>query len=147
MQRHAVAFTPFIPAPRILLAGARPPRALARLRLEDLCRLAGLPSRVTGANTLAVLIHAGAAHYRSRDFFYVGLSCERFEPSARAALGVLEILAHGFHDYAAREQLCQRALFVPPANPGRPRLKGRAMTAAERMRRMRRKRMVEIQEE
>ena len=130
------AFTPFIPVPVVLPEGAEPPTPLARVTLRELCALAGIPVRATSAHTPRIFLHRHGTSYRSEGAYHVGLGRPRFS-GRRDALRVLEILAHGFHDYAARETVCGRGLFVPPRLRGRPPLHGRPMTAAERMRRMR----------
>lgn len=139
-MKRPLPFTPFIAPPRVLFSDARPPAHVATLTIEELCSLAGIPGRVTSPHAPRVFLHAGHDHFRSRAGCYVGIGARRFSRrSPEASLRVLEILAHGFHEYAARENLRDRGLFVPPSRKGRPALIGRRMTAAERMRRMRRR--------
>lgn len=131
-----IPYRPFIAAPRILPDDAAPPPSVARTTVTELCRIAGIPVRVT-SSAVVVHLHAGAEHYRHRDTAIVGVV---FDGTPESALRVLEVLAHGFHDYAARESVCGRGLFAPPVRRGRHPRQGRAMTPAERMRRHRQSR-------
>lgn len=135
-----VPYTPFIPAPAVLPEGAAAPVPVATIRVRDLCELAGIPHRVTSPHTPAVVLHRGPGHFVGRNRYYVGLDRRTFSRTDVDALRILEILAHGFHDYAARESICGRGLFVIPRRRGRPALRGRRMSPAERMRRMRQRR-------
>jgi hypothetical protein len=134
-----VAYVPFVAPPQILRVEGPVPTALGRVTLSELCELAGIPCRVTSPHLPTVTVHAGASHYRGPDGLWVGLD-GAFTRSALEALRILEVLAHGFHDYGARECVCGRGLFVAPVRRGRPAQWGRAMSAAERMRRLRRRR-------
>lgn len=131
------AYTPFIPAPTVLPEGEPPPMATSTITIAGLCALAGIPVRATSAHTPRIHVIRGGVSYRGPDAYYVGLGAPRRVRRPEDALRVLEILAHGFHDYAARECICGRKLFVPPRRRGRPPLRGRPMSAAERMRRSR----------
>lgn len=128
-----------IPAPMHLFE-QEPPAALAQVTLDQLCTLAGIRNRVTGA-TVNVTIIAGKEHWTAPDVCCVGVG-RAWKPSRSSALRVLEVLAHGFHDYAARECVCGKGLFVAPSSnrPGRQRIGEQAMTAGERMQRMRARR-------
>jgi len=138
--RPFVPYTPFIAAPRVLSLRERAPRPIATPTLATLCRLAGLKYRVTTPHTPTIRLHAGAEHLRGPRAYHVGIEGS-FDRTPKSALRVLEVLAHGFHDYAARECVCGRGreLFSPPRRRGRPSTTGRPMTAAERMRRSRRR--------
>lgn len=139
-MKQPIPYTPFIASPRVLASDIPPPTPIATLTIGELCALAGVADRVTSPHSPLVFVHPGRDHFRTRAGCYVGLGRRRFSRRGREdALRVLEILAHGFHDYAARENLRDRGLFVPPRRRGRPALTGRKMTAAERMRRMRRR--------
>jgi len=133
-------YTPFIPPPTILADDAVPPVTIATLSVRELCAIAGISNRVTSPHTPSVLLHQGSRHFVGRSLYYVGLDGFAFSRDQRHALRVLEILAHGFHDYAARENICGRGLFGVPRRLGRPALGGRSMSPAERMRRMRKRR-------
>lgn len=134
-----VPYTPFIPAPEVLAEDALPPVPIATVSVRDLCEIAGVPNRVTSPHTPSVVLHRGSRHFVGRHRYYVGLDRRSFSRTALDALRILEILAHGFHDYAARENTCGRGLFVSPRRRGRPALRGRRMSSAERMRRMRKR--------
>lgn len=130
--------TPFIAAPRTLTENEARPTATATLTLRELCTIAGVPLRVTSPHTPRVYLHRGAEHLAGPEEYWVGCGVRAFRRRETDAVRVLEVLAHGFHDYAARECVCGRGLFAGPRRRGRPVLGGRPMTAAERMRRMRR---------
>lgn len=130
-------FTPFIESPGVLPESAERPVPIATLTVRELCEMARIPCRATSPHTLRVRLHRGAGHFRTRDAHYVGMDCRRFTRQPLDALRVLEVLAHGFHDYVARESVCGRGLFGVPRRRGRPTIRGQSMTAAERMRRMR----------
>jgi hypothetical protein len=125
-----------IPAPRVLRHDVRPPRALYRTSINELCKKASVAMRVSGSKRRVVVCAVGDTHMYTDDAYYVGVG-DAWAPSRTSALRVLEVLAYGFHDYVARECACGRGLFVPPKPMGRP-LKGRRpMTGAERMAAMR----------
>ena len=125
-----------IRAPRVLIAGTRPPQALARTSVGDLCKAANVSMRVSGSQRRKIVCTTGDEHLYTGDTYYVGVG-DTWKLSRTSALRVLEVLAYGFHDYVARECVCGRGLFVPPKPPGRPLAGPRAKTAAERMAAMR----------
>lgn len=127
-----------IAAPSVLHSSALRPRALLRTTVEKLCEIAEIPYRVTGGSVVRVVLYEGHEHMRSSKCLYVAV--QNWEPDREHALRALEVLAHGHHDYAARECVCGRGLFSTPVRRGRPPVGGRAMTPAERMRRMRARR-------
>lgn len=129
------SFTVFIPAPRVLSQRDTRPEAVL-YTLEALCAFARVPLRVTGGPQTDIFVHDGTEHARAAEGLYVGGKRPR---TRLGALRVLEVLAYGFHDYAARECVCYQGLFSVPRPRGRPSLSGRSMTDAERMRRMREK--------
>lgn len=133
-------YTPFIQPPLVLTERAERPAAIAKLSVGELCQIARIALRVTSPHTPAVVLHRGARHFRDATTYYVGIDRPRFSRRVDEAMRVLEILAHGFHDYAARESICGRGLFTAPPVRGRPTIYGRPMSARERMRRMRQKR-------
>lgn len=122
---------------QVATSDVRLPPEYGRTTLAELCATAGIPMRVTGGPVRQIVLVRGAQHYRRPGFYYVG--AEKYWPleTRRRALRVLEILARGFHDYAARECVCGHGLFVAGRPPGRPPIMGRAMSAKERMRRWR----------
>lgn len=136
---NPIPYRPFIAAPRPLTAEIAPPAAAARLSLRRLCDMAGVSFRVTSPHVPAVILHPGTDHFFGPSGYYVGTRGP-FDGAPESALRILEILAHGFHDYAARECVCGRGLFGAPARRGRPSLMGRPMTPAERVRRGRHRR-------
>jgi hypothetical protein len=129
-----IACKVLIPSPRILPERAAPPgRVLSTVTIGQLCQLAGIPMRVSGAADQKVACVDSTSHFIGPDgAYYVGVKAA---PRTRVgALRVLEVLAHGFHDYASRECVCGRGLFAAPTRPrGRPRLGAVAMSARERM--------------
>lgn len=139
-MKVALPYTPFIPSPEVLSDSGPRPVTVASLTIKQICKLARIPMRATSPHTPAVRLHPGSRHFRAPDAYYVGIGRPRFSRRPQDSLRVLEVLAHGFHDYVARETICGRALFVPPRRRGRPALLGRRMSAAERMRRMRTRR-------
>lgn len=130
-----VPFRPMIPAPSVLGELAERPLALATLTLGDLCAAAGIPLRVTSEFLPTIVCTAGMEHYVDDSTYYVGVG--KWRPTRVAALRVLEVLAHGFHDYAARECVCGKGLFSVPRPKGRRPRGSLAMTARERMAAMR----------
>lgn len=136
----AVPYTPFVRPPRVLAPPAEAPTLLVRTTVRALCEAAGIPCRVTSPHTPEVHLHQGTEHWIAPGVAWVGVGGGAFEPTPLSALRVLEVLAHGFHDYAARESICGRGLFDAPAKPGRPPRWGRAATPSERMRRYRARR-------
>jgi len=124
-----------IPAPYHLASSDARPAALAQLDVRDLCELAGIPSRTSGPLQDVVVLHAEISHLRAPGVMYVGLNGV-WQATPVSALRVLEVLAHGFHDYAAREAVCGHGYFKVAPRRGRPR-SARAVPAKERMRKMR----------
>jgi len=113
-------------------------KTLAVLSYRALCDLAGVPSRVTGADMdRHVHILTGVQHIRPVGMpDEIGIAFPRYRGSQPDALRILEILAYGFLDYAAREAVSGRGLFVPTAHRGR-KSTGKALSGTERMRRLR----------
>lgn len=130
-----IPFDPCIPAPLHRKRSELPP-ALARVNLAELCGWAGIPCRVSSGSTRPVTCVAGRDHYRVGEGLFVGVGLA-WEPNRTTALRVLEVLAHSFHDYGARECVCGRGLFSVPKRRGRPPEGPRAKTARERMAAMR----------
>ena len=113
-------------------------RTLAVIAYQAICDLAGVPPRVSGSD-LARRVHilAGEQHaYPVGMPDEIGVAFPNYGGTQPDALRILEILAYGFLDYAAREALRGRGLFLPLAQPGR-KSTGKALTGAERMRRLR----------
>ena len=136
-----ISLNPDIRAPLVVPFGRLAPKVLAWVTLGELCDLAGIPLRVSGGSDRRIACIAGTDHQlvAARDC-YVAVG-NAWSPSRTAALRVLEVLAHGFHDYAARECVCGRGLFVASARRGRPTVGAKPMSARERMARMRSKRL------
>ena len=124
MDHTANTFWPpfLVPSPRIWILAdhAEQPDIRERTRLQDLCDRAGIPLRVTGGLPVPVALFQSRSpreqgHFRYQeqgvDLYLIdptGLPTDEPQRSGR----ILEILAHGFMDYAARETL--RGRFVPP---------------------------------
>lgn len=126
-----------IAPPRHLCHSDPLPSIIASVTLEELCEASNIELRVTGGERDKIEIIAGTEHYRRPGFFYVGIRGDEWSLTREKALSVLEVLAYGFHDYAARECVCGRGLYTPKKKRGRPALFGQAMTSRERVRRMR----------
>jgi hypothetical protein len=131
-----IKMTPFIAAPKI---GGAAPASLASMTLGSLCAMAGIPLRVHECSPKAVSLVRGDEHRLICGKIYVGVG-SRWKGGRVAALRVLEVLAHSFHQYEARECVCHRGLFVAPGKLGRPLLGVRPKTARERMAAMRARR-------
>ena len=124
-------------APLALANDEDRPKELARVTLSELCEAAEIPLRVTGSVENTIVLHETEEHFSAPAFYYVGVGLKIWTVSPERALRVLEVLAHGFHDYASRETVCGRGFFTVPSKRGRPRLHGHVMSAKERMRKMR----------
>lgn len=130
-----------VAAPVAIDPGAAP-AAVRAATLDELCRAAGIPCRVTIGEPTVIELHVGNDHYRYPGAYLVGIGARLGKKIDRiTALRILEILAYGFFDYGARECICGRGLFVAVLPVGRPPRLGRAASAAERMRAMRRRRV------
>jgi hypothetical protein len=100
--------------------------------------MAGVSPRVSGPDLdRSVHILSGEQHaYPVSQPDEMGVAFQAYRGTESDTLRILEILAYGFQDYAAREALRGRGLFVPAAPSGR-KFTGKALTGAERMRRLR----------
>lgn len=84
------------------------------------CAAAGIAYRVSGGeDRLACLSadlprHAWTAIAGQRVYGVAAGLLPETADAREQALRVLEVLAHGFHDYGARESVCQRGLFGVP---------------------------------
>jgi hypothetical protein len=114
---HKPTMTVNIPAPRVLLKNTDF-NVLAKTTLGKLCTMAKIPLRVSRPDKTVICI-AGGEHFVTNKRYYVGVG-SRWRKTRTAALKVLEVLAHGFHDYTARECVCNRGLFAIPKRRGRP---------------------------
>jgi hypothetical protein len=105
---------------------------------RELCSLAGIPPRVSGPDLdRRVYILSGEQHAYPVDVpDEIGVAFPAFGGTQPDALRILETLAYGFLDYAAREAVKGRGLFTATSHPGR-KFTGKALTGAERMRRLR----------
>ena len=89
--------------------------------LHRLCERAGVALRVTGGSQPRVALWNGPGHGRTVDDDLVpvyvvdrrGLPQRDPERAAR----ILEVLAYSCLDYAARESICRRGIFVYPLTP------------------------------
>ena len=121
------------------------PVVIQQLTLNELCQAAKICCRVTGGsqNSKTVFIFEGDGNLQVGAIpwsqAYVGVQ-RGWRLGQAEALRVLETLAYAFYDYAARECVSFRGLFVPRRPTGRPAKLGVAQTAAERMRAMRARR-------
>lgn len=132
-------YRPFIASAVILTSSERAdaPVILGTISFEELCARAHVKLRVSQVRREITCVR-GAQSFQTSDRQLVG-GAARWPLKRTDALRVLETLAHGFHDYAARECICGRKLFVPPRRHGRPSEGVRAKTARERMAAMRKR--------
>lgn len=93
-----------------------PPQDISvAVTVESLCKKAGIRYRVTGGrNALIVIDDETDHHVRSiidGALVYIvgGLLMPISDPERSAR--ILEVVAHAFHDYAARECLCFKGIF------------------------------------
>lgn len=141
----------FTPPPRPALARDILPRinqgagVIASVPYHELCSAAGIRPRVSGANLVRTIVVTnwgeGLRLVDAPDKLVVALPGFK-KGDQHSAMTVLEMLAYGFQDYAAREALCGRGFFVPPRKAGRPASGGRSLTGTERSRRSRAKAVV-----
>jgi hypothetical protein len=83
---------------------------------EALIRAGGIRPAVAGAEDACVLLVAGSQHFRlATGELAVGMQPADAIGLAREerARYVLEVLAHGFHDYAARECVRRFVMYLP----------------------------------
>jgi hypothetical protein len=110
-----------------------------RFTLRELCTLAGVECRVTGAPAERRLRVGESPVLRAvripGPLSEVWLGIPRGNPRSRA-LKALGLLAYGAFDYGARETLRGLTIARPGPGPGRP-SSGFALSAAERQRRYR----------
>lgn len=90
-------------------------RTLAVISYRELCDLAGVSSRVSGPDLdRRVHILTGEQHaYPVGCPDEIGVAFPDYQGTQTDALRILEILAYGFFDYAARETVRGRGLFSP----------------------------------
>lgn len=112
-----------------------PPRQARTVSMDRLLAAVGLPNRVTGG-LREILVHPGSEHFLVNGKPCVGLSRRLRKDCVPSEAGfILEVLAHGFHDYTARENICGRLRYHPDRR-GRER-SGKAMSGAQRARKFR----------
>ncbi len=116
--------------------------ACERMSFSDLCLRAGVQVRLSGPFADRDILFVGS---KGEDARQAGnpqmiMIAEDVPHTRKQALMVLARLAYGFNDYGARECVCGRGLFQPSPGPGRPR-KGQALSGAERVRRLRARRL------
>ena len=85
--------------------------------IRELCTAAGMPYRYTGSTVPRVGLSKGLGNMRSVDAVnrrVLVVDVEQFhaETPHERSLRIIEVLAHSFHEYAARE--CVRGLFAFP---------------------------------
>jgi len=120
-----IPYDPFIPAPDVLRAREPFPGTYIPVDLATLCSLAEIPLRVTTGASPYILVRKGerTSSVRHLRWFIDGrpalLVDYSWSPDRVSAIRVLEILAHGFHDYAARECLCPADVFCVPTGTTR----------------------------
>lgn len=105
---------PNIPAPDFLETGL--PSGDCR-PVSAWCAEAGIPYRVSGGRDPLVYLstelprHAWTMQAGQRIYGVAAGMLPETRDVREQALRVLEVLAHGFHDYGARESVCHRGLF------------------------------------
>lgn len=122
----------FYPPYEAMPGSERPANVLEEVTIEQLCEQADIDCRVTGRIGPRIVLISGAQPLLLDNAY--GIPLDLLPKRRLRPLRILEILAHVFHDYAARECICGRGLFGPPVVSGRPPKHGRALSAAERMR-------------
>jgi hypothetical protein len=85
--------------------------------LRDLCSVAGIPYRYIGGNLPYIGFSRGSGNLRAIDaknhrVLVVDLAQLAATTRDEQAIRIIEVLAHSFHEYAARE--CARGLFGLP---------------------------------
>lgn len=108
------------------LCGRERQRVLNRAKssgstVSEIAARAGIRYRVSGGPQPRVVLWSGPGHGRTvgddGNLVYgvdrAGLPQRDPERAAR----ILEVLAHGFFDYAARESVCGRGIFLYPLTP------------------------------
>lgn len=127
-----------LPVPAAAWPAIAAARTLAVFSYRALCALAGVAPGISGAD-LDRHIHIFGAGPNIRPVGLpdaLGIALPDFHGLPGDALSALEILAYGFLDYAARETVHGRGLFLPVKGRGR-KAGGKALSGAERMRRWR----------
>lgn len=89
--------------------------------IEDLSERAGIRCRVSGGPRPRIVLWNGPGHGRTVDderriVYAIDRNVLPQRDPERAAR-MLEVLAYGFFDYAARESVCGRGIFVYPLTP------------------------------
>jgi hypothetical protein len=111
--------------PPIPLRGSLRERAIRAagrraLSLSDLVRRAGIRLRATGGPQPRIVLwnapHGRTVDSERRPLYAVNTS-ELPQRDPERAVRILEILAYGFFDYAARESVCERGIFVKDVTP------------------------------
>lgn len=140
-----LTYRPFIASARVLSPDEQGSASdvLGVISFADLCALANVKLRVTEAPREIVCVR-GEQSFLIENRRLVG-GAMKWPLTRTDALRVLETLAHGLHDYAARECICGRKMFSAPARRGRPAEGVRAKTPRERVAEMRARRRAAVQ--
>ena len=92
-----------------------------RYTVKELCERAQIRNRATGGPQPIIFLwnkpHHGQTIRDNAQRVYAISSRSLPQCDPERSLRLLEILAHGFHDYAAREALCGRGFFVAEVSP------------------------------
>lgn len=113
----------WIPAPHAAGLGERTRmlRSTRRASVRAICESADIRYRVTGGHHPQVVLWRGPGHaYTTDDAGQRVYAIDRAglpQSAAMRALRMLEILAYGFQDYAARESVVGRGYFAYPLGP------------------------------
>jgi hypothetical protein len=106
-----------IPTARVLFGEERE-RVLAQPQvgtISELCRRAGIRCRVTGGPQARIVLWDGPGHGRTRTLRYAtvyAVDQGKLPPDdPERSMRILEVLAFGCLDYAARESVCGRGYF------------------------------------
>lgn len=110
-----------IPAARVLFADERN-WVLASPQegtISELCRRAGIRCRVTGGPEVGVVLWDGPGHGITQSDHHrrvYAVDRGKLPPNdPDRSLRILEVVAYGCFDYAARESVCGRGYFVAPS--------------------------------
>lgn len=116
---NKIPYELFVPPPDVLRAGEAVPYECVPVDLATLCSIAEIQLRVTTHLSPSIFVRKGsgdgpARHLRGRQGHRPVLFVDYpWNQDRVTAIRVLEILAHGFHDYGARECLCPADVFAP----------------------------------
>jgi hypothetical protein len=127
-----------IPFPSVIADDASRPVVYARFDELRVYQVAGIMRRVTGVPLRTIGLIGGHDNFVDVANGELLVGCgDSAKLDRRTALRIIESLAYGFLDYAARESVCGRGIYGPPIISGRRPQGHRAMSVTERVRKHR----------